>query len=237
MPICAIHNNEIEWSCHTCDRKMCPSCQPIAWQGKIYCSTCVSKKERFVASNRLQKERANNGLKILKIVIPLICIILLASTAKQGCSAASKQYLTMRYEKTRPQAPEFQANDLDGRNWSLEKMRGKVVILNFWASWCPVCMSSMPALKKLNDKQNKDSFVMLGINLDKNTANLEKTLKSYSIDWPQIPDPSQQIADLYKVRGIPHFALIDKNGKIFLSGHISINALRNYVSFLIEQSK
>ena len=109
-------------------------------------------------------------------------------------------------------APGFKVKSFTGGDLSLEKYRGRIVLLDFWATWCGPCRVEMPETKNIWKKFGGDKFVIIGVSLDRNAKALESYLKKEEIDWPQYLDESGDIARMYGVRGIPHTVLIDQNG-------------------------
>lgn len=111
----------------------------------------------------------------------------------------------------------FNVKDLDGNPLSIEKFKGKVVLLDFWATWCRPCIAEMPNVKRLYDQYQKEGFEIIGISLDQQKAALESYIKRNEIKWPQFFDGlawNNEIAQRYKVRSIPATYLLDRNGKI-----------------------
>ena len=111
-------------------------------------------------------------------------------------------------------APGFKVKSFAGGDLSLEKYRGRIVLLDFWATWCGPCRVEMPETKNLWKKFGGDNFVIIGVSLDRNPNALESYLKKEEIGWPQYLDQSGEVARLYGVRGIPHTVLIDQNGVV-----------------------
>ena len=117
-------------------------------------------------------------------------------------------------------APEFSAADIRGRPWALPALRGKVVLLDFWATWCGPCLGEIPELKALYQEHAGEAgqdFVMIGISLDQDGWELAEFLEREGILWPQVCDLGgfqASLAKLYHVRGIPRAVLIDRQGRI-----------------------
>jgi tetratricopeptide (TPR) repeat protein len=115
-------------------------------------------------------------------------------------------------------APAFNVTSTSGEQLSLEKLRGKVVLLDFWASWCGPCRFEMPFVKRIWSKYGSDErFAMIGIDLDENREMFEQYVKKEKIAWPQYFDGQgwgNSIARLYGVRAIPYTVLIDHDGVI-----------------------
>lgn len=116
------------------------------------------------------------------------------------------------------QAPDFSLNDLDGVEVRLSNLRGKVVLLEFWATWCPPCRESIPAMNELYKKYNDKGLVLLGISVDKGqniVEDIRAFIREYSIQYPIAID-SKNVNTLYGVYSIPTLILIDREGKIVL---------------------
>jgi thiol-disulfide isomerase/thioredoxin len=104
---------------------------------------------------------------------------------------------------------------VDGREVDLEKMRGQVVLLDFWASWCGPCMIEMPKVKAAYEKLHSQGFEILGINLDEDKAQMQRVLASAKLTWPQCFDGQKWEGPLVKrfgIMSIPTVWLIDKRG-------------------------
>ena len=118
-------------------------------------------------------------------------------------------------------APDFSGQLINGGRVSLKQYRGKVVLMDFWASWCGPCRRSMPHLKELYAKYRGRGLVVLGVNLDKTRSAALGFMKKAGVNFPVLfGSDNQQISSvLYGVRGIPATFLIDKKGIIRYSGH------------------
>jgi tetratricopeptide (TPR) repeat protein len=118
-------------------------------------------------------------------------------------------------------ATSFAVKSSTGGDLSLEKLRGKIVLLDFWASWCGPCRVDMPEVRKIWKKYNSDQFLIIGINLDKSRPAFEAYAKEQGVAWPQYFDGlgwGNKISQLYRVTAIPHTILIDQDGVIQATG-------------------
>ena len=114
-------------------------------------------------------------------------------------------------------APDFVAEDLAGNEIVLSELRGNVVLIDFWATWCPPCIAELPNVKRIYRRNKDKDFRVLGISLDSELPELEAFLKGSDIEWPQIFEeavPQGSIADAYGVEYIPATYLLDRNGII-----------------------
>lgn len=136
-------------------------------------------------------------------------------------------------------APDFTLTDMQGEPVSLSQYRGKVVFLNFWASWCPPCKEEMPSMEALYQGLKEGDFVMLAVNVEENgKLAVEQFLKEVPVNFPILLDSTQAVANLYKVRGLPHTFIIDREGNIVesVTGALDWNAPQvvQYLSSLMK---
>lgn len=116
--------------------------------------------------------------------------------------------------------PPLIGKTLAGQNISLDEMKGKVVLLDFWATWCESCVAELPTIEKIYDKYREQGFEVVGISSDDDETKLREFVKERDLSWPQVWDQKElrgpnQTA--YGVRGIPQTLLIGKDGKIAAS--------------------
>jgi len=114
-------------------------------------------------------------------------------------------------------AADFELETLAGEAISLSKMKGKKVILNFWATWCPPCKAEMPHMQEFYEKQNGDNIEILAVNLttaEKNPEHISRFADDYELTFPILLDHTGEIGNLYRARTIPTSYIIDSNGII-----------------------
>ena len=138
-------------------------------------------------------------------------------------------------EWTGKPASDFHVTDLNGEALSLEQYRGQVVLLDFWATWCPPCIAEIPNVKKTYEKYKDQKFQIVGISLDRSKEPLEAYIEKEGLAWLHYWDNIGKVSNLYKVQTIPSTFLIDGEGvirKTNLPGH----ALEHAVAELVNEN-
>jgi len=104
--------------------------------------------------------------------------------------------------------------DLNGDTISLSDFRGKILFLNFWATWCPPCRYEMPSMEKLYKKLKNKSFAMVGIDLQEPASLVRAFVKNFELTFPILLDSSGDVGRLFGIRSIPTTFILDKEGGI-----------------------
>ena len=112
------------------------------------------------------------------------------------------------------QAANFTLKSNSGKNLRLSEMRGEVVLINFWASWCGPCRQEMPELEAIYQKYQSLGFTIFGINVDKDRAMADKVLNSTTLSFPILFDSDNAVTELYKVDAMPTTVIVDRSGKV-----------------------
>lgn len=113
--------------------------------------------------------------------------------------------------------PDFTLKTLDGKETKLSEIKGKVTLINFWATWCGPCVKEMPSLQKLSDAYASKGLNVIGVNLDENPDQvLEPFLKKNGIKFKSYVDPHGESADLFQVSGLPLTLVVDSQRKLLL---------------------
>ena len=102
--------------------------------------------------------------------------------------------------------------EIDGKPGRLSDLRGKVVVLNFWATWCPPCVEEMPALVQMQHRLKDKDVVLLGVSLDVDGDAYHKFLKDHSVDFLTVRDSDQKSNNLYGTFKFPETYIIDRSG-------------------------
>lgn len=114
-------------------------------------------------------------------------------------------------------APDFELQTLEGKSITLSSLKGKKVILNFWASWCPPCRQEMPDMEKFSKENNNGEIEILAVNLtdaEKSRADVPTFMKSNGITFPVVLDEKGKVGQLYNISSIPASFIIDSKGVI-----------------------
>ncbi len=112
------------------------------------------------------------------------------------------------------QAPDFTLRASNGKNLKLSELRGNVVMINFWATWCAPCRQEMPHLNRFHEQYHKAGFVLLGVNVDDQAASAEAMARELKIAFPVLFDADKQVSRRYDVDAMPSTVLIDRDGKV-----------------------
>ena len=111
------------------------------------------------------------------------------------------------------QSADFTLTDVQGRHWTLSQLRGKVVLVNFWATWCPPCRKEMPDLDELSHRLASQGLVVLSIS-DENPATVTKYLLQHTYDYPILIDPDRKANQAFHIEGIPQSFVFNRQGKL-----------------------
>lgn len=111
-------------------------------------------------------------------------------------------------------APDFTLKSSTGKNIKLSELRGQVVMINFWASWCGPCRQEMPLLDQLYQRYQPMGFTLLGVNVEEDSAAANKILKEIPVTFPVLYDNKNRVSESYQVRAMPSTFLIDRDGKV-----------------------
>lgn len=126
------------------------------------------------------------------------------------------QYLELKELSTGKPAPEFNLRNMKDEQVALKDLKGNLVYLDFWASWCKPCIEEIPAFKKLQEKYKNEEIVFVSIGIESKKESLQKLIEKHQLNGIQLFDPSKEkeLKAAYAVGGIPHYVLIDKKGNI-----------------------
>lgn len=143
-------------------------------------------------------------------IVWLVCLAVLVGCDKEDEAARA----TSETVTARPAAPDFELRDLRGRDVRLSSYRGKVVVLNFWATWCAPCRVEAPSLQRLYAARGGEDLEMLAVSLDNKRDLVERFVSQYQLRFPVLLDPDRTAARAYAVNSLPVTLLIDREGRV-----------------------
>lgn len=111
-------------------------------------------------------------------------------------------------------APDFTLKSNKGDNYRLSELRGEVVMINFWASWCGPCRQEMPLLEELYVRYKPLGFTILGINIEEDSSKAQSLLKDIPVSFPVLFDTQNEVSRLYDVAAMPSTILVDRDGNM-----------------------
>ena len=139
-------------------------------------------------------------------------IVIMAVLCTSAVFAATEQVL---HKVDNPRlAPEFNLKDIDGKTHVLSDYKGKVVVLNFWATWCPPCRFEMPSMERAQSLTANDNVVFLGVNVGEDADTIFTFTADYPVTFPLLMDINSEVIERYSVVGLPTTYVIDTEGRI-----------------------
>jgi peroxiredoxin len=111
-------------------------------------------------------------------------------------------------------APDFALRSLEGPNMRLQEQRGRVVMVNFWATWCGPCRVEMPHLARLYEKYRGSGFQLLGVNIDEDPRQAATVAGKLGLHFPVLLDTEKRVSKLYDLSTMPSTVLIDRSGRV-----------------------
>lgn len=118
-------------------------------------------------------------------------------------------------EMQNQKAPDFTLKDMQGKNVSLSDFKGRIVLVNFWATWCPPCIEEMPSMEKLHQKFKGEDFVLLAVNTEENGKQMVETfLKKNPFTFTILLDGDAKVQQLFNVFRLPETVIINRHGEI-----------------------
>jgi len=130
------------------------------------------------------------------------------------------------------QNADFTLTDLQGTTWTLKQLKGKVVLVNFWATWCPPCRQEMPDLDALYKRFKDQGFVILAISDEKEAA-VKPFLAQHNVSYPIMLDPDRKVHQLFEVEGIPKSFVYNREGKL-VTESIDMRTQKQFLQMLAD---
>jgi cytochrome c biogenesis protein CcmG/thiol:disulfide interchange protein DsbE len=148
------------------------------------------------------KQNADRVLVGLIVVLAAVLVLVVAGTLEQHVTVPGDT------------APDFRVLTTRGRTITPKDFGGKVLVLNFWASWCPPCIEEAPSLNAFADQMGPKGVVVVGVSIDRNEASYKKFLSKYGVNFDTYDDPDADVSTSYGTFQIPETYIIDKSGKV-----------------------
>jgi peroxiredoxin len=146
----------------------------------------------------------------------------------QYAAAVSK----IEADNERREQADFTLTELGGKTWTLKEQRGKVVVLNFWATWCPPCRKEMPDLETLYQQFKEQGLVILAIS-DEDAGKVRPFVAQQKVTYPILLDPGRKVNELFQIEGIPKTFVYDRNGKL-VAQSIDMRTRRQFLEMLAQ---
>ena len=144
------------------------------------------------------------------MLISINCARLLLVVGLLAGPAVAKDLLVWRGGTT----PALELKDLNGNTYRLSDHRGKVVLINFWATWCEPCRDEMPSIQRLKNKLDAKSFAVLAVNVGESEARIADFLQKLPLDFTIVRDHSSAVMKAWRVRGLPASFIVGSDGRI-----------------------
>ncbi len=156
---------------------------------------------------------------MFKAPIPakLVAVLALLTVCLAGADAATTEL------KTGDPAPDFTLPNSGGEETSLSSFRDKVVLLNFWASWCSPCLVELPLLDRLHKRYSEAGLVVIGLNIDTQRAPATGAMKQLELSLPVLFDPESRVVRAYNPRALPTTYILDQTGSV---KHIELGEIK-----------
>ena len=151
----------------------------------------------------MRPRRINNVLAVFTLVVTLM-----------GLTAFDVWSMGSRVPAVGTMVEDFHLTDLEGKSQSLSQYRGKIVLVNFWATWCKPCTTEMPAMQATYDKLRSKGFVVLAVNELEDDAKVREHIKQYGHTFPVLMDRDNKVANQFGVFGLPVSVFIDQEGRV-----------------------
>lgn len=132
-------------------------------------------------------------------------------------------------------APDFTLAQLDGKPFTLSKLRGQVVVVNFWASWCAECHTEQQALNQTWQRFQDSGVVVVGVNFEDTTGDASDYVRTAGVSYPVVEDGDSSTALAYGLRGIPETFVVDRTGQIVdrIIGPVDATKLSNEINSML----
>ena len=188
-------------------------------------------------------KKRNLHIVVIAAAMLVVGSAYLIMSNESGVSTASAanlttEYLAMEEPNEGALAPDFSLTSTEGKTIKLSSFRGRVVIIDFWATWCPPCKAEIPDFIKLYSDYKSDGFQMIGISLDQGgLKDVVPFMKDHGMNYPVVLGTEEVVSAYGGIRGIPTTFVIDKKGYVreAFEGYRSASTFENLVKQLLAE--
>jgi peroxiredoxin len=158
----------------------------------------------------------NKRLRIALVIVLTVVLVIAGCSPSPVPQASAPSSIPASNEgiQVGNVAPDFQLPNLDYETISLNELRGKPVVLNFWATWCPACIDEMPYLQEIHEEYSDEGLMLLAIDVGESPSQVEKFLQRNNLSLPVLLDTNGVVAQKYSILNIPTTFFIDGDGVI-----------------------
>ncbi len=169
-------------------------------------------------------------MKILKLsIIALSFFVVSCNTAKKKQDQTVEEKGENKKEQVAKEvsnekstessnAIDFTLKDLNNNDFSISSLKGKYVLLDFWAYWCGPCLKGIPSIKEFHNQYNSKGLEIVSIHVDPKVENWKAMVKKMGMNWNNVIDAQGEASRMFNVRSIPRFVLLDKKGEVMVDG-------------------
>lgn len=192
-------------------------------------------KTHSVARRRQQKEKQEKQRKSIMIVGGVLAVVLLGILLWSGLAASGSNAVPVLVAPGQP-APNFELMTLEGETAVLDEYAGDVVLINFWATWCPPCKAEMPAINAFYEANQEKGLMVLGVNAQEDRATVSQFIETNGFTFPILLDSVGDVARQFQVNSYPTTIIVDRNGTIqtIHNGLITAEQLETMVTPYLE---
>ena len=144
---------------------------------------------------------------VRRVLLGFLCLVLAGG-------AAADDHQTLTELPGRPPAPDFALTDIDGAVHRLSDFRGQVVVVNFWATWCPPCRFEMPSMQRAWEVLREDGVMILAVDVGEDAETVFTFTGDYPVDFPLLLDRDGKVVEAWPIRGLPTTFVIDPEGRM-----------------------
>jgi thiol-disulfide isomerase/thioredoxin len=162
--------------------------------------------------------RKDSGVQAAPGAADAAAVVPVAAALPPAQASSLLQAVGLQIPKEEIASTDFTLDSLDGRKVSLSSYRGKLVFLNFWATWCPPCRSEMPAMEALYTKLKARGFVIVAVDLAEEARVVSEYVKTKKLTFPVLLDTAGEVGGKYSAQSIPTTYIIDREGRILARG-------------------